>query len=221
MSVFPTCVSSQSCLSQRWMALEIWCPLKQQKYLVKFRCVKWLHAALLSVFSALKHWSSGGAYSSHLPARWHIIWFFCALLCSPGQCLPPLRMVLRSNGDKSIWEMSLTVLISSVRFLLNYMLWLLFEYSISLSYLHSLQHTIFDPSTFCQVFLPFHTALMLTWKAPKIRKSLHLFSSGAHCTEGGYFTASPAQPRKPWTDVASHEKVWNKHADKFLHVLLH
>lgn len=45
--------------------------------------------------------------------------------------------------------------------------------------------------------------------------SLHLLSSGAHCTEQGHFSASPAQLLKPGTDVVSRNKVCKNYADKF------
>lgn len=52
-----------------------------------------------------------------------------------------------------------------------------------------------------------------------IRESLHLLSSGAHCTEGDHSSVSPAQPLKPVTDFVHHEKVCESQADKFSHVL--
>ena len=119
-------------------------------------------------------WDSGVACSSHWPARWYRIWYFCALLCSSGQCLPPLQVALSSNGDTSIWKMSPTVLISSVRFLLNYIIPILNFFSPSC---FSPTYNIWSCHIFVNFFPPFHTVMVLTWRALRIQKTLSIFSA--------------------------------------------
>lgn len=122
---------------------------------------------------SLKHWfmelDSGVACSSHWPARWYRIWFFCI-----WAVLTPF-----ANGIELQWRYlhlgDVTCSFnSSVRFLPNNTIPILDVLTPSC---FSPKYSIWSFHFFVNFLPPFHTVLVLTWRALRIQKTVSIFSA--------------------------------------------